>query len=49
MTKLESHIVPFGRSAKFMYPVSVPGNYAVVIQSGDYSQGRSYAYGWLSR
>jgi hypothetical protein len=48
MTLLESHIVPFGRSATFQYPVTVSGNYVVVVQSGDYSQGRSYAYGWLS-
>jgi hypothetical protein len=48
LTRLESHIVSYGRSATFHYPVSVSGNYVVVLQSGDSSQGRSYAYGWLS-
>lgn len=49
MTLMESHIVPFGGNKTYHFPVTVSGNYAVVVQSGDYSQGRSYAFGWLSR
>ncbi|WML38146.1 hypothetical protein RCG19_13015 [Neobacillus sp. OS1-2] len=48
-SKLESHIVPFGRAATFHYGVQTEGNYMVIVTSGDSSQGRSYAYGWLQQ
>ncbi|MEK3991984.1 hypothetical protein [Robertmurraya sp. FSL R5-0851] len=47
LTKVASQIVPFGGDKTFYFPVSESGNYAVVLQSGDSSQGRSYAFGWL--
>lgn len=45
--QVASQIVPYGRNDQFSYLVTEPGNYLVILHSGDSSQGRSHAYGWL--
>lgn len=46
--KVASEIVPYGRSTSKNFFVQASGNYMVMVVSGDSSQGRSYAFGWIS-
>ncbi len=44
----DSMIIPYGQSDSD-WAFNVPaGDYVVIVKSGDYSQGRSYAYGYIS-
>lgn len=44
---IATQIIPYGRHMQFQHPVTVSGNYIVIIKSGDSSQGRSHAYAYL--
>lgn len=47
-TLIATQVIPYGLNLTFEHPVTVSGDYIIIIKSGDDSQGRSHAYGWLS-